>query len=216
MEIEAGAPSDNGKMKVPIVSLPWDVEYFFSEQPPSGGDSSSSFTNEATLERLRQNDKRTQGMSVAEYATWSEYRHASFTWRKTKRFSDWVGLGIIAENKPNDDVLDILGFLTSEMVQNLTMEALRIQEQELGGGYHHSLQGSNKQQTTEGLFSATDLIKQPVGVRHIRLAFQRLQTIPKKHRAMLNGTRQQRPAKLRLVCLWLTYTTSTLTPALQH
>ena len=83
-----------------------------------------------TLQRLRKADERTKAMTKEEYVTWSEYRQASFTWRKGKRFREWAGFGIVTDSKPSDDIVDILGFLTFEMVQTLTEVALKVKEQE--------------------------------------------------------------------------------------
>src|SRR6201992_2169666 len=65
-------------------------------------------------------------MTKEGYVTWSEYRQASFTFRKGKRFREWAGFGVITDSKPNDDIIDILGFLTFEIVQTLTEEALKV------------------------------------------------------------------------------------------
>ena len=68
-------------------------------------------------------------MSKEEYVNYSECRQASFTYRKAKRFREWAGFGIWTDSKPNDDVVDVLGFLTFEIVQTLTEEALRVKAQ---------------------------------------------------------------------------------------
>ncbi|KAI9148113.1 Protein SPT3 [Paramyrothecium foliicola] len=186
-EDESQEDAANGKPKVPTVSLPWDVESFFSVQLPSGDDGADVLTNEARIRKLQKNDERTQNMTTEEYVTWSEYRHASFTWRKTKRFREWSGLGIIAEYKPTDDVLDILGFLVSEMVQNITVEALEIQEQEHRVGRTNDRQRSGVQQTVAGLFTPMQGTRQSVQARHIHLAFQSMQGAAKKRKFSLNG-----------------------------
>ncbi|KAK1624220.1 hypothetical protein BDP81DRAFT_501809, partial [Colletotrichum phormii] len=157
------------------------------------------------LEKLRRNDDRTRDMTVAEYATWSEYRHASLTYRKAKRFREWCGLGVIAENKPSDDVMDILGFLTSEMVQNLTAQALRVQKQEalllLGKGTAVAGEERGLVAGLGGLFAEPEGLRKAVDVRHVRMAFQQLQGRPKKSRALLNRTRLSQPSTLRLVSI---------------
>lgn len=178
--------------KLPAVSFPWEISYFFSENvahiiPDDFLDITSS---EAALEKLRKNDVRTRDMTVAEYATWSEYRHASLTYRKAKRFRDWCGLGAIAENRPSDDVMDILGFLTSEMVQNITAEAMRVQEQDLVRTRQGAVTGSDiVQMANEGLFAEPEGVRKAIGEQHVRMAFQQLQKRSKKGRAFLNGAR---------------------------
>ncbi|KAJ9138384.1 Transcription initiation protein Spt3 [Pleurostoma richardsiae] len=128
-------PSDESsvkKSKAPAVASPWDVASFFPEEIPNEvyEDEPTDGPDEAALDRLRKADKKTQDMTAEEYVIWSLYRHASFTYRKVKRFREWSGLGVIADHKPTDDVLDILGFITREMVQRLTEVALAIQERE--------------------------------------------------------------------------------------
>ena len=86
--------------------------------------------NSATLQRLKTADERTKNMTREEYVHWSECRQASFTFRKGKRFREWAGFGIVTDSKPNDDIVDILGFLTFEIVQTLTEEALRVKAAE--------------------------------------------------------------------------------------
>ncbi|KAJ0164804.1 SAGA complex subunit spt3 [Colletotrichum tanaceti] len=189
-------PADDapaGRVRFPAVAFPWDVSSLFSEQVAELGqdDLMDISSSEAALEKLRKNDERTRVMTVAEYATWSEYRHASLTYRKAKRFREWSGLGVIAENKPNDDVMDILGFLASEMVQNLTAEALRVQGQEMGHNKKGALAGSGPDvvQTPRGLFAQLQGVRKAVDEKHVRTAFQRLQERPKKRRALLHGRR---------------------------
>ncbi|OHW99146.1 hypothetical protein CSPAE12_02153 [Colletotrichum incanum] len=188
-------PADDApvsRAKFPTVSFPWDISSVFSEHVAevSQDDLMDITSSEAALEKLRKNDERTRDMTVAEYATWSEYRHASLTYRKAKRFRDWCGLGVIAENKPNDDVMDILGFLTSEMVQDLTAEALRIQEQDVvrngqGAmtGFDMALKGKG------GLFAEPERVRKAIDEKQVRMAFQRLQERPKKRRALLTGVK---------------------------
>lgn len=182
----------NKATKLPIVTFPWDVSSFFAEHvshisPDNLSDITSS---EAALEKLLKNDERTRDMTVAEYATWSEYRHASLTYRKAKRFREWCGLGVIAENRPNDDVMDILGFLTSEMVHNLTAEALSVQGQELGRAGQGAVTGPEiSQKAKGGLFAEPEGVRKAVDEKHIRVAFHRLQNRSKKGRAFLNGAR---------------------------
>ena len=156
--------------------------------------------NYATLQRLKKADERTKVMSREEYVTWSEFRQASFTFRKGKRFKEWAGFGVVTDSKPNDDIVDILGFLTFEIVQTLTEEALKIKEQEdlfkekTGGE-----ESGKKRKAATGLFDPPSEGKTPVEPRHIQEAFRRLQVRPKKSRAMLNDTRGVARTPLKLV-----------------
>ncbi|KAI6765543.1 hypothetical protein HG530_006613 [Fusarium avenaceum] len=113
--------------------LPWDVDFFFAVQPP-GGASNETLLNESSkdsLERLRWADEITNNMTAEEYAKYADYRHASFTSRKKERFRKWAGIGVIAEPRKKEDILEITGFLAAEMVKKLTDMALSIQENEL-------------------------------------------------------------------------------------
>lgn len=121
------------KNKKAKVGLPWEPSSFFNVEVPERDDEDDEEEeemNHITLQRLRKADERTKVMTREEYVTWSEYRQASFTYRKGKRFREWAGFGIVTDSKPSDDIVDILGFLTFEMVQTLTEEALKIKEQE--------------------------------------------------------------------------------------
>lgn len=65
-------------------------------------------------------------MTKEEYVHYSECRQASFTYRKSKKFRDWANMSAFVEVKPNDDIVDSLGFLTYEMVSKLTLTAIKI------------------------------------------------------------------------------------------
>ncbi|VUC25593.1 unnamed protein product [Clonostachys rosea] len=172
----AEMPSDDAipsaSSRISAFSLPWDVESMFRVQVPEDT-TISDVLGPATFEKLQRDDERTRHMSVDEYATWSEYRHASFTGRRVKRFREWAGLGKIADHKPNDDVLDILGFLTSEMVQMLTSEALRFQKNELETSLERQPPSSARDDSCS-LFLRPDIAKPPIEPRHVLSASQRI------------------------------------------
>ncbi|KAI9725578.1 MAG: Transcription initiation protein spt3 [Chrysothrix sp. TS-e1954] len=116
------------------VKLPWDVSSFYNVQLPErdeeGEDEEEAEMTSATLERLKNADERTRDMTREEYVHWSECRQASFTFKKAKRFREWAGFGGVTDSKPNDDVVDILGFLTFEIVQTITEESLKVKAEE--------------------------------------------------------------------------------------
>ncbi|KAF4921452.1 SAGA complex subunit spt3 [Colletotrichum viniferum] len=191
-----GGPVDDAakKNKKAKVGLPWEPSSFYSQEVPERDDEEDEEEEEMnfiTLQRLRKADERTKAMTKEEYVTWSEYRQASFTYRKGKRFREWAGFGIVTDSKPSDDIVDILGFLTFEMVQTLTEHALKVKEQEdlfkaLNGGDNA---GSKKRKVATGLFDPPSEGRSPIEPRHVQEAFRRLQQRPKKTRAMLNGSR---------------------------
>ncbi|CAL5866741.1 uncharacterized protein PFLUO_LOCUS951 [Penicillium psychrofluorescens] len=190
------------KNKRAKVGLAWDVNSFYSIQVPEREDEEDEEEEEqnyATLQRLAAADERTKYMTREEYVFWSECRQASFTYRKSKRFREWAGFGIVTESKPNDDIVDILGFLTFEIVQTLTEEALKVKEREdheknRGGG---DSENSKKRKRETGLFDPPEEGRTPIEPRHVREAYRKLQATPQKQIAMLlhNG---RVPARLPL------------------
>ncbi|KAL4895797.1 putative SAGA-like transcriptional regulatory complex subunit Spt3 [Aspergillus ambiguus] len=194
------------KNKRARVGLAWDVNSFYSVQVPERDDEEDEEEEEqnyATLQRLAAADERTKNMTKEEYVFWSECRQASFTYRKSKRFREWAGFGIVTESKPNDDIVDILGFLTFEIVQTLTEEALKVKEREdreknrRGGAENGAGENTKKRKRETGLFDPPEEGRTPVEPRHIREAYRKLQATPNKNVAMLlhNG---RTPARMPL------------------
>ncbi|KAG0306489.1 Transcription initiation protein spt3 [Dissophora globulifera] len=83
-----------------------------------------------SMQRLRDADRITYAMTREEYEHYSECRQASFTYRKAKRFREWANMSSYIDMRPNDDIIDILGFLTFEMVTTLTETALKVKKEE--------------------------------------------------------------------------------------
>ncbi|BDD57168.1 hypothetical protein MAP00_002558 [Monascus purpureus] len=182
------------KTKRAKVGLAWDVNSFYSVQVPEREDEEDEEEEEqnyATLQRLATADERTKNMTKEEYVFWSECRQASFTYRKAKRFREWAGFGIVTESKPNDDIVDILGFLTFEIVQTLTEEALKVKEREdhekkgRGGAENGTSEATKKRKRETGLFDPPEEGRTPIEPRHIREAYRKLQATPNKAVAML-------------------------------
>jgi transcription initiation protein SPT3 len=181
--------------------LPWEVQSYFSETVPEREDEEENEEeeeqNEATLARLASADERTKNMSREDYMNWSECRQASFTFRKGKRFREWAGFGVVTDSKPNDDIVDILGFLTFEIVQTLTEEALRVkaaedlQNAKTAGNGPAERESKKRKRYWEGdgggLFEMPEEGRTPVEPRHIREAFRRTQVVPKKYTFMRQG-----------------------------
>lgn len=152
-----------------------------------------------SIQRLRDADEVTRAMTREEYVHYSECRQASFTYRKTKRFREWTNMSAYVDVKPNDDIVDSLGFLTYEMVSKLTTTALQIkrdlmhakdkkdsmagtkrkrdndgEEQRDGDG---DSQKSDKNERM-GLFSLPSTEQTPLQPEHVYEAFRRLQQTP--------------------------------------
>ena len=175
------------------VGLPWDLSSMFPEQVPEREDEEDEEENEAnaaTMERLKNADDRTRGMSKDEYVHWSECRQASFTYRKSKRFREWSHMSSILESRPGDDIVDILGFLTFEIVAVITEEALKIKAredefEELSGESRANKRRKGNERT---LFDGPDEGQTPLEVRHIEEGFRRLQ-MPDKHNSAIRNFR---------------------------
>ena len=194
------------------IILPWEIQSFFSEQVPEREDDDEEEEeemNSATMARLKDADERTKGMTREEYVHYSECRQASFTFRKGKRFREWAGFGIVTDSKPNDDIVDILGFLTFEIVQTLTEEALRVKKQEEevaskkgGGDAVKDQEGQGKKRKRErGLFDMPEEGRTPVSTRHVQEAFRRLQQkpVPGRIRVWMGGPRALQRQEVKLV-----------------
>lgn len=76
--------------------------------------------------RLRLADEMTREMSREEYMEYSECRQASFTYKKAKKFRDWLNPAQFIDYRLSDDVVEILGFLAWDMVRLLTERALSV------------------------------------------------------------------------------------------
>lgn len=201
------------KNKRTRITLPWDVSSYYSEQVPECEDDDEEEEEEmnaANMKRLNSADERTKNMTKEEYVHYSECRQASFTFRKAKRFRDWAGFGIVTDSKPNDDIVDILGFLTFEIVQTLTEEALKVKAEEdliksRNGGDTAVVainNNANKRKRETGLFDPPEEGRAPVGPKHIQEAYRRLQQRPipgRGKRVWLGGPMALQRTELKLV-----------------
>ncbi|EAZ63198.2 predicted protein [Scheffersomyces stipitis CBS 6054] len=198
-----GVPAnDSSKMlsryKKSKIRLPWELQFMFSEQHLETAEEAEQVDDEekaatiASLKRLKMADDRTKNMTKEEYVHWSECRQASFTFRKAKRFREWASMTQLCDSRPNDDVIDILGFLTFEIVCSLTEEAMQIKnsEEKLNQIKSEKEKRQNPGQQTQKkrkyLFDKPDELANPVMPYHIEEAWRRLQSIDFKHKAARN------------------------------
>ncbi|KAG9286498.1 hypothetical protein G9A89_014664 [Geosiphon pyriformis] len=175
------------KMKV---KLSWELMNSFSEFLNADSDQEDDEELEAyldSIQRLKDADEITRAMTREEYVHYSECRQASFTYRKAKRFREWANMAAYIDMKPNDDIIDILGFLTFEMVSTLTEIALRV-KQDLENEnkiYHKSLKRprilvdrDDEDRPDFYLFAPPPSVQTPLQPSHIHEGFRRLQRTP--------------------------------------
>lgn len=194
----AAAPAtDSSKMlsrfKKSKIRLPWELQFMFSEQHLETAEESEQVDDEekaatiASLKRLKMADDRTKNMTREEYVHWSECRQASFTFRKAKRFREWAQISQLCDSRPNDDVVDILGFLTFEIVCSLTEEAMAIKNSEeklMQIKTEKETKNQPKQKKRKYLFDKPDELANPILPHHIEEAWRRLQALDFRHSAL--------------------------------
>ncbi|KAG2748378.1 TFIID-18kDa-domain-containing protein [Suillus brevipes Sb2] len=117
------------------IKLPWDISTIYSEVLRQSGhqsddeeDEDDIEAHEASIQRLKEADDATRQMTREEYQHYSDCRQASFTYRKAKRFRDFLNLPPQLDLKANDDTVDIVGFLAFEMVRSLTLAGLDVKK----------------------------------------------------------------------------------------
>lgn len=174
------------------IRMPWELVFMFSEQAldeneEEDEDEYQQEANEATFRRLKTADERTREMTKEEYVHWSECRQATFTFRKAKRFREWAGIGHLTDSKPSDDIIDILGFLTFEIVANITELALKVKETEDKIEMKHG-NGGIKRKREHHLFDGPDDNQRPIQLKHIQEAYRQFQASTHKSRALRSFT----------------------------
>ncbi|KAF8956719.1 transcription initiation factor IID, 18kD subunit-domain-containing protein [Flammula alnicola] len=117
------------------IKLPWEINTIYSEVLKQSGhqsddeeDEDDIEAHEASIQRLKEADDATRQMTREEYQHYSDCRQASFTYRKAKRFRDFLNLPSQLDLKANDDTVDIVGFLAFEMVRSLTLAGLAVKK----------------------------------------------------------------------------------------
>ncbi|KAH7887469.1 TFIID-18kDa-domain-containing protein [Phlebopus sp. FC_14] len=117
------------------IKLPWEISTIYSEVLRQSGhqsddeeDEDDIEAHEASIQRLKEADDATRLMTREEYQHYSDCRQASFTYRKGKRFRDFLNLPPHLDLRANDDTTDIVGFLAFEMVRSLTLAGLDVKK----------------------------------------------------------------------------------------
>lgn len=137
-DIESFEPDPNGtstrlKSQKLKLKIPWELSSIYNdvlianeENDDEEEDQDDKEAYEASEKRLREADEITRHMTREEYQHYSDCRQASFTYRKAKRFREFVGLSHYIEGNPKDEVVEVLGFLSYEMVRVLCEKGLAV------------------------------------------------------------------------------------------
>ncbi|KAI0757574.1 transcription initiation factor IID, 18kD subunit-domain-containing protein [Daedaleopsis nitida] len=134
--VEVEIPEDGADDKLAAkaqkitIKLPWEIMNMFSDVLPTDDeeDEDDIEAHEASILRLKEADDATRQMTREEYQHYSDCRQASFTYRKAKRFRDFLNLPSALDFKTGDDTVDIVGFLAFEMVRALTIAGLEVKK----------------------------------------------------------------------------------------
>lgn len=129
--LEDGADDKlNAKAQKITIKLPWEILTIYSEVLPQDDeeDEDDIEAHEASVLRLKEADDVTRQMTREEYQHYSDCRQASFTYRKSKRFREFLNLPPHLDLRANDDTVDIVGFLAFEMVRSLTIAGLEVKK----------------------------------------------------------------------------------------
>ncbi|KAG6820680.1 hypothetical protein H0H93_013198 [Arthromyces matolae] len=117
------------------IKLPWEIQTIYSEVLKQSGhqsddeeDEDDIEAHEASIQRLKEADDATRQMTREEYQHYSDCRQASFTYRKAKRFKEFLNLPPHLDLRATDDTVDIVGFLAFEMVRSLTIAGLSVKQ----------------------------------------------------------------------------------------
>ncbi|KAF8638558.1 hypothetical protein AX17_002101 [Amanita inopinata Kibby_2008] len=117
------------------IKLPWEITTIYSEVLRQSGhqsddeeDEDDIEAHEASILRLKEADDATRQMTREEYQHYSDCRQASFTYRKAKRFREFLNLPPQLDLRASDDTVDIVGFLAFEMVRSLTLAGLAVKK----------------------------------------------------------------------------------------
>lgn len=125
-------------------------------------------------------------MTKEEYIEFAECRQASFTYKKSKKFRDWLGpfagphgavSGVMS--KPSDDVLEILGFLLWEGLRRLTLTALRVQQLEEASKVEEKTNSVYLTALKASSIFAKPSLRKALQPRHIQEAYEHLQEKPR-------------------------------------
>ncbi|THU89867.1 TFIID-18kDa-domain-containing protein [Dendrothele bispora CBS 962.96] len=159
--LEDGDDKLAAKAQKITIKLPWEITTIYSEVLRQSGhqsddeeDEDDIEAHEASIQRLKEADDATRQMTREEYQHYSDCRQASFTYRKAKRFREFLNLPSHLDLRQNDDTVDIVGFLAFEMVRSLTIAGLAVkkslEESHLREEYASPVMGKRKANSMGG------------------------------------------------------------------
>ncbi|RKP10311.1 transcription initiation factor IID, 18kD subunit-domain-containing protein [Thamnocephalis sphaerospora] len=171
------------------IKLPWELINTYAdvlnEDDEEEEDEEEVEAYRDSMQRLKDADEITRRMTRDEYVHYSECRQASFTYRKAKRFREWANMSAYTDVKPNDDLIDILGFLSFEMVRTITEAALAVKQAEEASSAAAKSGAAGKLKRASGggggggLFAPPDTGRTPIRAEHVMEGYRRLQHIPR-------------------------------------
>lgn len=80
--------------------------------------------------RAKMADALTKAMTREEYLEWAECRQASFTYKKQKKFREWLSPTSCTDYRVGDELVEMLGLLACMMVESLTLTASQVREED--------------------------------------------------------------------------------------
>eukprot|EP00698_Gefionella_okellyi_P016115 TRINITY_DN4592_c0_g1_i1.p1 TRINITY_DN4592_c0_g1~~TRINITY_DN4592_c0_g1_i1.p1 ORF type:complete len:302 (-),score=41.18 TRINITY_DN4592_c0_g1_i1:218-1123(-) len=175
------AEDDNGpdlaakKPKQTNTRLSWQLLSSFSQflEPDEEMELSITDSSESQKPHRKLADAMTRNMSREQYLEFSECRQASFTYKRAKRFREWLESALPETVKIGDELIDIVGCIAWECVGLITRTALQVMR-DMNARYEAQLTSANTPlplDSTEVLFSTF-----PISSVHLREALRRLKT----------------------------------------
>ncbi|KAI8905931.1 transcription initiation factor IID, 18kD subunit-domain-containing protein [Gorgonomyces haynaldii] len=169
---------DKGKIQKLNVKFTFDPLYNYSQilsdDDDEDQDEDEKLAFEEQANRLRQADEYTRTMTKDQYIYFSECRQASFTYKKAKKFRDWLEMSKFLDSKPSADVIDILGFMACELVSKITETSLRV-KREWDQRARMDKKAVSVSEMRFFLFDRPDDAQTPLQPQHIQEAFRQLQ-----------------------------------------
>ncbi|KAL0950128.1 hypothetical protein HGRIS_010124 [Hohenbuehelia grisea] len=195
--LEEGADDKlTAKAQKITIKLPWEITTVYSEVLKQSGhqsddeeDEDDIEAHEASILRLKEADDATRQMTREEYQHYSDCRQASFTYRKAKRFREFLNLPPHLDLKAGDDTVDIVGFLAFEMEEYSSPVMNKRKASGMGGPVEKRRREESPDRDGEAALPSCSLFLPPPEARtalcpeHIQDAFARMQGDWAHHRS---------------------------------